>query len=78
MNERKIASTIADTLNVLGVNPAKVAQELTKEHKSLQNTFMQVCCEYIKQCAGDNYSFDERNYFNKTVACYITKQCPEL
>ena len=53
---------LADMVNSFSFNPAKTADELLDKHRTLQQSFMKLCLEYIKaQAKVDPQRCDARN-----------------
>lgn len=52
---------VSNMLNNMMFSPEAFCEEMTKEHRTLQQNFTRLCVEWIKTCASDEYRHDERN-----------------
>lgn len=66
--EIKVASQISDLLNNMSLSTEEIAKAMTMEHKTLQQTFTQLCIGWLKVCASDDYRHDGRNEFSHFIA----------
>lgn len=57
----KIAEDITNNLNCFGFDYEKFCVAMSREHRTLQQSFTRMCFEWIKHCASEDYPFDERN-----------------
>ena len=55
----EVVSTLMRTVNSLGLPTEEIAQRLTRQHRTLQQSFMRLCVDFIKAEAEN--SFDLRN-----------------
>lgn len=65
------AQIISDMVNDFNFNAKGVCEELSKEHRTLQQNFTRLCIEWLKTCASDEYRYDARNADSRKVACDI-------
>ena len=65
MNEKELATVIADSLNSFGFNVGKFTEEMSKEHRYLQAEFMQLCLEWLHKCRElyEEERYDGRNEY---------------
>lgn len=61
MRNSKVGEQISDAINTLTLNPKEVAEYLAHDHKALQQNFMDICIEFIKECAKEEHDYDDRN-----------------
>lgn len=73
-----IASQITDALNVMTLKPKEVAKDLCREHRTLQQNFMDVAIAFIKEAAKDNYGWDDRNVEVWCLANLLAPKIEEL
>lgn len=59
--EQKVAGQIADLLNNMSISTEEICKAMTYEHRTLQQTFTQLCINWIKTCASEDYRHDGRN-----------------
>ena len=55
------ANEVSNMLNSLGFVPELFCAEMRKDHRTIQQNFTRLCFEWIKTCAQEDYSHDERN-----------------
>ncbi len=61
---------VASMVNSFSFNPKAFCQEMTHEHRTLQQTFTNLCIEWLKTCASEDYRYDGRN----EQSHYISKE----
>lgn len=59
--ESNIANCLTNAINIMGFDPNKVAQELKRQHRALQEDFTRICMEWLKVVASPDYPYDARN-----------------
>lgn len=62
------AQRISDLLNSFQFNPERVCQAMTREHRTLQQSFTRLCIQWLCTCASDEYQFDGRNEASHEIA----------
>lgn len=62
------AREIARIVNDFSFNPTKIAWELQREHRTLQQSFTSLCIEWLRLCASEEYRYDGRNELSHIVA----------
>ena len=65
---RSVAEELAKLVNSYSLNCTAVAKEMTREHRTLQQSFTRLCVAWLKECAKDTYSYDGRNEATHFVA----------
>lgn len=58
---REMASRWTDDINSLTFNNATFCEEMTREHRTLQQSFTRLCLDWLRTCASDDYQYDARN-----------------
>ena len=66
--ESNIATSLTSVINIMGFDPKKVAEELTRQHRTLQEDFTLICIEYLKIVASKDYRYDVRNELSHNAA----------
>ena len=61
MRKSRVGEQISDAINTLTLNPKELSEYLAHDHKTLQQNFMDICIEFIKECAKEEHSYDDRN-----------------
>ena len=62
------AQRLSDLLNSFQFNPERVCQAMTREHRTLQQSFTRLCIHWLVTCASDEYQFDGRNEASHEIA----------
>lgn len=75
---RKNASMVSEMVNSMSFKPEEFAEEMTKEHRTLQQTFTRTAIAWILKCASDDYITDGRNEASQEVAKDIVKAYKEM
>lgn len=65
---KKEAEQVADMLNSYSFNPEEFCKAMTKEHRTLQQSFTRLCIHWLCTCASDDYHYDGRNEASHEVA----------
>ena len=61
MNEKELARTIEDAVNNFSFDPRKVAAEVPRMHRTLQQNVYKLCKAIIEVIGTDDYGTDARN-----------------
>lgn len=59
---------VSDMLNSFSFDPEKFCEEMTKEHRTLQQSFTRLCIHWLCTCARDDYKYDGRNEASHEIA----------
>ena len=59
---------VSDMLNSFSFNPEKFCEEMTKEHRTLQQSFTRLSIHWLCTCARDDYKYDGRNEASHEIA----------
>ena len=69
MTNKEFANTISSELNKFGVDYKGIADELRREHPTLQQNFTRLCVAWLERCAEDGEdTFDLRNQATHEIA----------
>ena len=60
--------TVTDYLNSFANKGPDFIKEMSIEHRTLQQSFTRLCCQWLEHCASDEYRTDGRNEQSKKVA----------
>lgn len=58
--DNKIVQEVSDYLNC-GARFKDFCEEMSREHRYLQNEFTRLCVEWLRTCGSDDYRYDGRN-----------------
>ena len=74
------AEAMADFVNSLGCNNKKFVEEMSLQHRTLQQSFTDLCFEWIRQSAKhhDDGNFDGRNEYSCEVCKRILEFVPDV
>lgn len=70
-NAKKNAEVVSDMLNSFSFSPQEFCEQMTTEHRTLQQNFTRLCLEWIKTCASEEYRHDGRNQASHVKCKYI-------
>ena len=75
-DEKQIADKIANMVNCFGLEPKLIAEHLSRQHRTLQQSFTALCFAWIKQCAAmrEEGRYDGRNEYSVTECAKIAEQ----
>ena len=60
MREERLVTEVTNMLNGSFSNKA-FCDSMQREHRTLQQAFTELCYEWLKTCASDDYKYDGRN-----------------
>ena len=52
---------VSGMLNNFSFDPEKFCEEMSREHRTIQQNFTRLCLAWVKTCAKEDYGHDERN-----------------
>ena len=58
---KKAHEEVSDMLNSFGFNNELFCEEMSKDHRTIQQNFTRLCLAWIKTCASEDYRHDDRN-----------------
>ena len=67
------ASLVSDMANNMSFNEKAFAKAMTREHRTLQQSFTRVCIAWLKECGSEEYRFDLRNKGSNDIGKAITE-----
>lgn len=76
MNGKELAEVTANAINNLTFSDEDFCDEMHKEHRTLQQSFMRLALEYIKTTA-EQENYDERNRASVEAARKLAKVIEE-
>jgi len=75
----KIEKTVEDVMSLVNTFDTRQVSEIfinkvSRDHRSLQQSFTQLCLRWIEHCASDEYRTDLRNEDSKEVAKTLVEE----
>ena len=67
-SEKKNVEVVSNMLNSFSFNPEEFCKEMTREHRTLQQSFTRLCIHWLCTCASDDYRYDGRNEASHEIA----------
>ncbi|MBR5215333.1 MAG: hypothetical protein IKV80_03815 [Bacteroidales bacterium] len=61
-------SKVSEMLNSFTFDYEGFCKEMTKEHRTLQQSFTRLCIHWLCTCASDDYRYDGRNEASHEIA----------
>lgn len=68
MKAETAVSTMSDFVNNFNSDHKEFCELMSRDHRTLQQSFTRLCLEWLEHVASDNYSTDLRNESSHTVA----------
>ncbi len=68
MNTKEVVQTMSNFVNSYSRTHEEFCNEMSREHRTLQQSFTRLCLEWIEHVANDEYRTDGRNEGSKAVA----------
>ncbi len=78
MNEKELVGKITDFVNDFGSNNKEFIEHMSREHRTLQQSFTRLVFMWIEHCAKNDYHFDARNEATHRISKEIVKAFSEL
>lgn len=73
------ADKVAEMLNSFSFDYKGFCEAMTREHRTLQQSFTRLCIHWLSTCASDDYQYDGRNEASHEVAkALIESQDPDF
>ena len=66
--DNKNVETVSTMLNDFGFSAKGFCESMTREHRTLQQSFTRLCIEWLQTCADAEYRYDGRNEASHEVA----------
>ena len=60
-NAKELVEQITDYVNTFSLNPGAFNEAMSREHRTLQQSFTRLCLKWLENCASDDYRHDLRN-----------------
>ncbi len=73
MNTKEVVETMSNFVNSYSRNHEEFFEEMSREHRTLQQSFTKLCMGWIEHVASDEYMTDGRNMGSKIVAKELLK-----
>jgi len=80
MDAKKAVRIMSDYVNNMSMEPKEFVEEMSREHRTLQQIFTNLCFEWMKKCA-ENYGkgdFDGRNEYSCKTCSKIVEAVEEV
>ena len=68
---KELVQDITDYLNTFNSKEKEFCEEMSREHRTLQQNFTRLCLQWIEHCASPEYRTDGRNEGSKEVSIRI-------
>jgi len=64
----ELVTNITDFVNTYSLNSNSFCESMSREHRTLQQSFTKLCLKWIEYCASDEYKHDPRNQSSHETA----------
>ena len=71
--DNKNVETVSTMLNDFGFSAKGFCESMTREHRTLQQSFTRLCIEWLQTYADAEYRYDGRNEASHTIAVEIAQ-----
>lgn len=68
MKNKENAQMVSNMLNLMSFDYEGFCEEMTKEHRTLQQSFTRLCIHWLCTCSSDDYKYDGRNEASHLIA----------
>jgi len=71
MNKKEVdqvVTKITDFINTYSLDSDAFCESMSREHRTLQQSFTRLCLKWIEHCASANYRTDGRNEDSHTIS----------
>lgn len=75
--EESLSNAISEGVNRYSLSHERFCNEMSHDHRTLQQSFTRLCIEWIKFCASDEYRTDGRNEATKKACKKIVENVSE-
>lgn len=65
---KKLVSEITNFVNSYSIKSDEFIEAMSREHRTLQQSFTRLCLKWIEYCASDEYKYDARNQASHEIA----------
>jgi hypothetical protein len=69
--EKEVVRDITNYINNTCVETDEFVKEMSRQHRTLQQVFTQLCLKWIETCASDDYQHDLRNQASHEISKQI-------
>jgi hypothetical protein len=70
---KETVQTVTDYVNSFSNKEKEFIQEMSGEHRTLQQSFTKLCLAWLEHCASEDYHFDGRNEASHNVSKQIVE-----
>lgn len=71
--DKKNVDTVSTMLNDFSFSARGFCEGMTREHRTLQQSFTRLCIEWLQTCADANYRYDGRNEASHKIAVELAQ-----
>lgn len=71
--DKKNVDTVSTMLNDFSFSAKGFCEGMTREHRTLQQSFTRLCIEWLQTCADANYRYDGRNEASHKIAVELAQ-----
>ena len=57
----QLVEEITNYVNTMSLKPEEFTDSMSRQHRTLQQSFTRLCLKWIEHCASDEYTYDPRN-----------------
>jgi len=57
----KLVEEITNYVNTMSLKPEEFTDSMSRQHRTLQQSFTRLCLKWIEYCASEEYRYDPRN-----------------
>ena len=57
----QLVEEITNYVNTMSLKPEEFTDAMSRQHRTLQQSFTRLCLKWIEYCASDEYRYDPRN-----------------
>lgn len=73
MNTKEVVVTMSNFVNSYSRTHEEFCKEMSREHRTLQQSFTRLCLQWLEHIASDEYMTDGRNMGSQIVARELLK-----
>jgi hypothetical protein len=67
----KLTNEITNYVNSFTLKSEEFTDAMSREHRTLQQSFTRLCLKWIEHCASDEYRYDPRNQASHNISKMI-------
>ena len=57
----QLVEEITNYVNTMSLKPEEFTDSMSRQHRTLQQSFTRLCLKWIEYCASEEYTYDPRN-----------------